>query len=172
MALGRRRILAWLIDCACILVWVAVTALIGVPLYLAGIIASTGMLRANLIGAFVMVVPVVIAAAWCESRSGSATPGKNALGLRVSLGRDDRRFPVAMVRNLLKIGLPWILGHAAVYALAATGDSSAGVPAGIWVLTAAAYLIPIVFVVSLLLGEGRTPYDRLTRTRVELRPER
>ena len=171
MRLGWRRILAWLIDWACILVWAAVTALIGIPLYLAGVTDSAGMLTANLVGALVVVVPVVAAAAWCESGNRTATPGKRACGLRLTYGRRRPQFSVALLRNCLKIGLPWILGHACVYALAAGADGgSSPVPIGVWILTIAAYLIPLVYIVSLFVADGRTPYDRITGTDVVLAP--
>lgn len=173
MRLGWRRILAWCIDWACILVWVAATAAVGIPLYLNGTITAVGMVAANLIGAFVMVVPVVLAAAFCESRTTSATPGKRALGLRLrtrSASAGPPRFRITLARNLIKIGLPWILGHAAVYAITADSSRAAAVPASVWALTAAAYLLPIVYIVSLFIGAGRTPYDRITGTQVDRSP--
>lgn len=170
MKLGWRRILAWLIDWACILPWIAVTGAIGIPLYLNGVTQTTGLLMANLVGALVMVVPVVVAAAWCESRSVSATPGKRALRLRVSAGARHSRFRVTVVRNLLKIGLPWILGHAGVYAIVASSQGSTSTPIGVWTLIAAAYAIPIIYVTSLFVAGGRTPYDRITGLNVELEP--
>lgn len=171
MRVGRRRVLAWLIDWACILAWVAVTAAIGVPLYLAGVIAPVGVLELNLVGACIMVMPVVIAAACFESRSVAATPGKRALGLRVLATSGRPRFLVALVRNLLKVGLPWLIGHAAVFAIVTSSAASDTVPAGVWMLTAAAYLIPVIWIVSLFVPGGRTPYDRITSTSVVPRPE-
>lgn len=170
MKLGWRRILAWLIDWACILPWIAVTAAVGIPLYLAGVIQTNGLLMANLVGALVMVVPVVVVAAWCESRSVSATPGKRALRLRVSDGSRQSRFRITVVRNLLKIGLPWTLGHAGVYAIVASSQGSTGTPTGVWILIAVAYAIPIIYVTSLFVAGGRTPYDRITGLNVELQP--
>ncbi|GAA4368761.1 hypothetical protein GCM10023152_06530 [Agromyces bauzanensis] len=37
---------------------------------------------------------------------------------------------------------------------------------GAWVLTAAAYVIPLVWIVSLFVAGGRTPYDRISGTMV------
>lgn len=162
--------MAWLIDWVCILPWIAVTAAIGIPLYLNGTIQPNGMLMANLIGALVMVAPVVVVAAWCESRRVSATPGKRALRLRVSAGSQQSRFRITLVRNLLKIGLPWILGHAGVYAIVATSQDSTGTPIGVWILIAVAYVIPIIYVASLFVSGGRAPYDRITGLSVELEP--
>jgi hypothetical protein len=168
---GRRRVLAWLIDWLCILVWVAATAAVGVPLYRAGVIASVGPVASNLIGAVVVVLPSVIAAAWFESRPIAATPGKHALGLVVRADAGRPLFRVALVRNVVKIGLPWLVGHAAVFTIVRSSTAATAVPIGGWVLTAAAYVIPGIWIVSLFVGDGHTPYDRITGTTVVHRPE-
>lgn len=175
MRLRWRRLLAWCIDWACILVWVAATAAVGIPLYLHGIISAAGMMTANLIGALVMVGPVVLAAAVCESRSSAATPGKRALGLRLvehSCPSRPPHFRTTLSRNLLKLGLPWLLGHAAVYAITFASAQATPVSPWVWALTVVAYALPIVYAVSLFVGEGRTPYDSITGTDVTRRAER
>jgi len=166
VGIGGRRVVAWLIDWACILGWVALTAAVGVPLYLAGITASAGLVTVNLVGAFVVVVPVVLGAAWFESRSVAATPGKRALGLvvRTDVGRPP--FRIALVRNVVKIGVPWLIGHAAVFAIVTSSATTGTVPFGVWVLTGVAYVIPLIWIVSLFVAGGRTPYDRISGTDV------
>jgi hypothetical protein len=159
--IGGRRLAAWLIDWMCILVWVALTAAIGVPLYLAGIIAPTGYGALNLIAALVVVVPVVVGAAWFESRSVAATPGKRVLRLRVRTAGGRAPFRVALLRNTLKIGVPWLIGHAAVFAIVASSGTTDPVPVWVWLLTGAAYLIPLIWIASLFIAGGRTPYDRI-----------
>ncbi|WP_136709104.1 RDD family protein [Agromyces sp. H66] len=171
MTLGVRRISAWLIDWACILGWVALTAAIGVPLYLAGVTSPMGVGTLNVISALVVVVPVVVGAAWFESRPRSATPGKRVLGLEVRTDAGRPRFPLALLRNALKIGVPWLIGHAAVFAITTSSADGGSVAVGVWVLVAAAYVIPIVWIVSLFVAGGRTPYDRLSGTTVERHEE-
>jgi hypothetical protein len=61
---------------------------------------------------------------------------------------------------VLKIALPWTIGHATVSGIVASSGTGA-VPMSIWVVTAIAYVLPLSYVVSLFLGTGRTPYDRL-----------
>jgi hypothetical protein len=161
-----RRITAWLIDWCCVLVWVAATAAVGVPLLLAGVIVTTNLVVLNLVGAIVVIVPVVVAAAWCESRPIGATPGKRVLGLVVRSGSTQLPYRVALLRNVLKLGVPWLIGHAAVYAIVSSSNASNEVPSGVWVLTGLAYLIPIVWIVSLFVGDRRTPYDRIGGTTV------
>lgn len=166
MRTGWRRVGAWLIDCACVLGWAGVTAIVGVPLYLAGLIRPTGTVALNVVGALVVVLPVVIAAAVFESRRGAATPGKRALRLRVSTSRGRPSFSQALLRNGLKIGLPWLLGHAAVFALISSGSTGAAPSAAADLALVLAYVLPIAYVICLFVGRGLTPYDRVAGTQV------
>lgn len=166
-----RRIVAWLIDCVCILAWVVVTAAVGVPLYHAGLIQPAGPVASNLIGAIVVVVPVVFAAAYLDSRDLPGTPGKRVLGLIVLSPTGRPTFPVAFLRDSLKIGVPWLIGHTASFAIVASSATTSSVPIRVWVLTGAAYAVPAIWVVSLFSPSGRTVYDRLSRTGVHRRAE-
>ena len=156
-----------MLDWLVILAWVGVTAAIGVPLYAAGVTAPIGPLALNVVSALVVVVPVVIGLAWAEAGGRQASPGKrwrrlsvvdSATEGRVTLGR-------ALWRNLLKIGLPWTIGHSAVIAIVATSKDGS-VPWSAWILTAAAYVLPLAYVASLFIRDGRAPYDRAAGTHV------
>jgi uncharacterized RDD family membrane protein YckC len=170
MRLGLRRVTAWLIDWACILGWVLVTLAVGLPLYLTGVTHESNAVELNIMAALIMVVPVAVAAAILESRPGGATPGKRVLRLRVRNHGDAVGFARALGRNGLKIALPWLLGHAAVYAIVLTARGDGSTPAWVWILTGAAYVLPIAYIVSLFVGRGRTLYDRLTGTEVVRAP--
>ncbi|HEX5205008.1 RDD family protein [Paractinoplanes rhizophilus] len=161
------RIVAWVVDWGCILVWVAITAAVGVPLFLAGVTDALGTVTLNLVAAAVVILPVTFWLARLESGARQATPGKRLRGLVVVTAADGSRagFGRALLRNTLKIAVPWLIGHAAVYAIVETGDSGA-VPIGVWVLTGASYVLPIGYLASLFVGTGRTPYDRLSGTAV------
>lgn len=156
------RIVAWLIDWCGVTVWAGLVAAIGVPLYRAGVLHALPDLAANVLSAVVLVVPVTVACAALETRRGG-TVGKRVMRLRVT---SDDGAPIgwsrALARNGLKIAVPWLVGHAAVYAI--TGTDAA--PGWAWVLTGAAYVLPVGWILSLFVGPGWTPYDRLTRTRV------
>lgn len=169
MRLSVRRILAWCLDWVCIVGWVAVTAAVGVPLYVIGLIRLSGTVQENIVGAAVIVVPVVVAAAVCESRSKPATPGKRVMHLQVRTASGRPSFLRALARNALKFGVPWLIGHAAVYGLS-SGTAEGTTSAGIWILTASAYAIPLVYVVSLFIAGGLTPYDRVCTTEVVATP--
>lgn len=139
-------------------------------MYLAGAIRPTSAVVLNVVGAVVVVVPVVIAAAAFESHTLAATPGKRALRLRVSTNRGTPSFLQALLRNGLKIGLPWLLGHAAVFALVASNSSGAAESMSADLALLLAYVLPIAYIVCLFVGRGLTPYDRVARTRVIARP--
>jgi uncharacterized RDD family membrane protein YckC len=158
------RLLAWLIDWLCVLGWVAVTAVVGVPLYLSGVTAAVGQVGLNVIATVVTVVPVVLWLSVSES-SRQATVGKRVRGLKVVDAATGApvSFARALVRNTLKIGVPWLIGHAAAIAIVGA-SAEASVPPQVWVLTAVAYVLPLSYVVSLFIGSGRTPYDFVART--------
>ena len=143
-------------------------AAVGVPLYLSGGLHRLDPLALNVVSAALVVVPVAVGLSVAESILGGATPGKRLFRLAV---RDAAtggivRFPKALLRNCLKVGLPWAIGHAAVIGIVAgaPGDPSPAVDA----LLVLAYALPIAYVVSLFPGSGLTPYDRAAATTVAL----
>ncbi|MFJ3407228.1 RDD family protein [Promicromonospora sp. NPDC090134] len=159
-----RRIVAWLVDWLCFLVWLAALAAIGIPLYLSGVTGEWSAATTNVVSALVTAVPLTIFLAVLESGTRQATVGKRVLGLKVVGARDGGRlsFASALLRNALKVAVPWTIGHAAAIGL--VGSSEVG--PGLMILTAAAYVLPVVYVVTLFVGEGRTPYDRAGGDRV------
>ncbi len=158
----RRRLLAGLIDLALMVGWALLIAAIGVPLYLAGLTRSAGPLGANLLGLALVVLPATIGLTILESGRYEATPGKLKIGLRVRRDPSGERISWrrSLLRNLLKLGLPWILGHFAAVSLAYGGGWDAQLGAVL------AMAVPLAYVVSLFVGEGRTVYDRLAGTMV------
>jgi hypothetical protein len=161
------RIVAWAVDWGSIVVWIAITAAVGVPLFLTGVTGALDTVTLNLVAAAVVVFPVTFWLARLESGARQATPGKRLRRLVVMTAADGSRSALgrALLRNTLKIAAPWLIGHAAVYAIVETGDSRA-VPIGVWWLTGGSYVLPIVYLASLFIGTGRTPYDRLSGTAV------
>ena len=165
--LPGNRLLAWLVDWVAILVWAALVAAVGVPLFLSGATRGIGTLTLNLISALLLVVPVTIALALQEGGRRHATIGKRVRCERVidvKSGQGVTFWP-ALARNAVKVALPWLIGHAAVYAIVESSKAGSVSP-GVWILTGAAYVLPIVYVVSLFVGSGRTPYDLVSGTRV------
>lgn len=161
------RILAVVIDWLFMCVWIALVAAVAVPLFLVGDTASLPPVAQNAVAALVTVVPITIALAVLESGPRQATPGKRARRLLVQDARTGNALPFrrALLRNTLKIALPWTIAHAAVYAIVgASGGPGASMPPGVEVVTAIAYVLPAVWLATLLIASGRTPYDRIART--------
>lgn len=178
-----RRTRAYLRDCLGYLGVAAALLPIGIPIALS--IESPG--TARLVGLVTSVIPPVIAAVWAaraESGTAAATWGKRREGLRVeglrveglrvemisgtpAEGVDGARripFPRALVRNLVKIAIPWQLGHAVAVG-AAFGDFETGAP-GTLVVTVVLYAYVIVLGCGVVLGSGHGMHDRLAGSRV------
>ena len=164
------RLLAWVIGWISILAWVALIAAAGVPLWLAGITGGLTVVALNIIATLFLVVPVTLMLAWFESSARQASIGKHLRRLLVVNSRTCVRvsYRRALVRNTMKIAVPWTIGHAAVFGIVASSAEGA-VPPWIWVATAFAYVLPAAYVASLFLGTGQTPYDRISGTSVTLR---
>ena len=159
-----QRIRAALVDLALILGWIVLVAAVGVPLYLTGVTAGLRPLQLNLVGAALVVVPVVAGLAATEGGRYEASPGKQWAGLRVRrLDGGRLRYGRSLLRNAVKVGLPWVVGHAAAIALATSTDP---VGADVWILTAVAYLLPLAYLVGALLDHGRAPYDVVAGSQV------
>ncbi|GAA4371678.1 hypothetical protein GCM10023166_21100 [Paeniglutamicibacter cryotolerans] len=159
--------MACLVDWLLVLGWVATTAAVGIPLFLSGVTRGLSVVALNLVATLVLVAPVTVGLAVLESGVREATIGKRARQLIVVNVTTGQRISMkrALLRNALKIALPWTIGHAAVYGIVRT-SMTGSVPPAIWVVTAIAYVLPIAYVVSLFIGSGRTPYDRISGTSV------
>jgi uncharacterized RDD family membrane protein YckC len=154
-----------LIDWFCILAWLAITAAVGVSLNLSGATRPVGALASNLVAALVTVVPATVVLSLLESSSREASVGKRTRHLRVVDAVTGSRvsFRRSILRNTLKIGVPWTIGHAAVFSIVQAGGS-VPVPVSVWLLTVVAYVLPIMYVAFLFVGQGRTPYDLISGT--------
>lgn len=119
------RIVATLIDVACMLPWIAVVAAAGSVLYVAGTIREVPDALGNLIGFGTLIVPITLAAAGFDGTSRHATPGKRALRLRLRSAGGGPGFTRALLRNAIKCAAPWELGHTAVFALVWVDDRPA-----------------------------------------------
>jgi uncharacterized RDD family membrane protein YckC len=158
----RSRLLAGLIDLGLVLGWVLLVAAVGVPLYLTGQTRGLGPLALNLVGLALVVLPATAALTAMECGRYEATPGKLKLGLRVRVDPTGERigWQRSLLRNLLKLGVPWSLGHLAAIAVASGGGLDAQIGAFV------SLAVPVAYVVSLFTGGGRTVYDRLAGTMV------
>ncbi|HQY99700.1 MAG TPA: RDD family protein [Propionicimonas sp.] len=156
---AKPRLLAGLIDLALALAWVVVVAAVGVLLYLNGMTTGVGPLVQNLVGLLCVVVPVTLGLTLAECGRYEATPGKLKFGLRVRTVAGERiTWPRSLLRNLLKLGLPWTLAHAGAIGVAYGGGWDAQLGASL------SLLVPVAYLASLFFGSGRTIYDHLAGT--------
>lgn len=155
--------MATLIDVACMLPWIGVVAAAGAVLWVTGVTHAVDPVVGNVVGFVTLIVPITVTASGFEGRNRHATPGKRALRLTVerSVG-GGAGFARSLVRNGIKYAVPWQLGHTAVFALFGT---TAAPPLWVTVVLVAAYAIPIVSLV-LMLVTGRALHDRVARTMV------
>src|SRR3954470_9422909 len=159
---GGARVVATLIDVVCMLPWIAVVAAAGAVLYVSGVTHEVDDVLSNAIGFVTLIVPITLAAAGFDGTARHATPGKRALRLRVESRSGGPGFARALTRNAIKYALPWELGHTAVFALV---GSTGGPPLWVTIVLIAAYAVPIVSLV-LMLVTGRALHDRVARTTV------
>ena len=86
---------------------------------------------------------------------------RTTAGTKLGYATGDRvTWPRSLLRNLLKLGLPWTLGHAGAVAVAYGGGWDAQLGAVL------SLLVPVAYLVSLFAGSGRTIYDHLAGTTV------
>jgi len=158
---------ATLIDWFCILAWLAITAAVGISLYFSGATRPMSQLASNLVAALVTVVPATVVLSLLESSPREASIGKRTRHLRVVDAVTGSRvsFRRSILRNTLKIGVPWTLGHAAVFAIVQAGGFGP-VPVSVWLLTVVAYVCRSCTSPPSFVGQGRTPYDLISGTAV------
>lgn len=159
---ARRRLLAGAVDLGLLLAWAVLVGLVAWALQSAGMLRGVGLLGLNLVGIAAVVLPATILLTALEAGRYEATPGKLTFGLRVRREPDGARISWgrSLLRNLLKLGLPWTLVHLATI----TASVAGGVVA--WIGAVLCVAVPLAYVASLLTGDGRTLYDHLAGTMV------
>lgn len=159
---AQGRFIAGLIDLGLMLAWALLVAGIALGLLYGGMLQGIGPLGLNLVGIAAVVLPATIGLTVLEAGRYEATPGKLKVGLRVRRDPGGERLTPArsFLRNLLKLGLPWMLLHLAVISATVGGGVAA------WVGALLSVAVPAAYVVSLFRGDGRTIYDHLAGTMV------
>lgn len=122
-------------------------------------------LQGQLFAFAILSGPVVLYFALMEAGPWRATIGKRLLGLEV-IGPGDARVSVirSLCRSALKF-LPWEAAHAAIWHSNVRPFIDPPPPLNLTIMLAA-QAVWLWFAVSLLVGTGRTPYDRIVRVRV------
>lgn len=156
--------MAGLLDLACMLAWIAVVVVIGVLLRWAGIVGPLSPLGFTVVGALTVVAPITVTLAMLEGGRYEASVGKQRFGLRVRRVEGPQLgFVRALVRNAVKIAVPGLFGHVAAVSLATTRGP---VGADLMLLIGVSLLVPVVYLVSLFVGDRRPPYDLLASSTV------
>ena len=155
-----RRIAAFIVDWLFLIAYAVVLVPFGVALSRAGV--DLGPWLNNALAFVLLIVPATIWLAAWERGGRGATPGKRLLKLRVIGRRPDASlgWTRSLARSALKLALPWELGHTAAFAFAA-GSDGLGVACAVL-----AYAVLFVYLGFAFVGSGRTPYDRITDSRV------
>lgn len=157
-----RRLLAFVVDYLVMAVWLALLTAAafatGAPDRL-GLETSGGRVIAHLTMFATVTAPVILGFAVMEASPLRGTPGKRILGLKVLRAEGGRAgFLRTLIRNGLKF-LPWEAAHIAIWY--APGQPFIDPPAAwnmaVWT---GALTVALIYVLSLFLGTGRTPYDR------------
>jgi uncharacterized RDD family membrane protein YckC len=164
--LALRRGRAYARDCLGYLVLPAAMLPVGIPLALQIQDPATARAVATVSSA----VPPLLAALWAaraESGARGATWGKRRERLVLA---GPTTFARALVRNAVKIALPWQLGHLVAIG-AASGDFEQS-PTASWgaattmAMTVVLYPLLLGLVGTVVLGSGRGLHDLLAGTRV------
>lgn len=162
--LATRRIIAWCVDWLVISLYA--TALIPLGLLVIEHSGRMSPVAGNVAAFALLVMPATIWMAAWERGSSAAPPGKRLLSLRVDPdGQPSSGWRRALTRNGIKIALPWELGHTAAFELANPHASTPAVAVGL-ACGITACLIVSAYLVMLFTGTGRTPYDRISNSRV------
>jgi uncharacterized RDD family membrane protein YckC len=160
----RSRLVAVGWDYLVIVAWLALLAVVFVPLYLAGVRPFDGLSTVG-IDLLISVLTVLPAGAYLtmgEAGRRQATWGKRRAGLVVTTTTGKRPGAARIVvRNAVKL-LPWQCGHMAVSRLAGGHEVVAAMP-----LLVAAYALAGVSIALLLVRRDRAAlHDVVVATRV------
>ncbi|MPZ52481.1 MAG: hypothetical protein GEU79_07075 [Acidimicrobiia bacterium] len=160
LAMARGK--AYALDCVAYLGIATATVPLGILAYRAGWGEQRGAVLA--MSAIPPVIATVLAArqesgpersTWGKRRQGLVVAGKRSI--QVGFGR-------ALLRNTIKIAIPWQIGHTLAVG-AAFGGFEDRDPTTI-VASVLTYVGLGVLIGSVLYGEGRGVHDRLAHTRV------
>ena len=131
------RLAAFALDAATYLIIPALLLPLGLLLIRRDVMLSS--VAVNAVGLALVIAPATAWATWREARPRGATPGKRLLRLGVIDESTDALVSArrSLARNVIKIAVPWELGH--TVALGYVSTASANVPVWLLVLAAISY---------------------------------
>jgi uncharacterized RDD family membrane protein YckC len=154
------RLTAFALDAVTYLIIPALLLPFGLLLIRHGVMLSSVVI--NAIGLVLVIAPATACASWREARPRGATPGKRLLRLGVLDETTEALVPASrsLARDMIRIALPWELGHTVALGYAYTAGSN--VPVWLW-LTAIIYGWLIINLILLIMSR-RPLHDRLAGT--------
>jgi uncharacterized RDD family membrane protein YckC len=160
-----RRVGAWLLDYLLIAAYLVVLTAVSLGLRASPVRAGFNSamsqpVEAELLGFFLLTLPVILYFAVCETSHWRATVGKRALRLAVV---DDKGARLTMRRAVLREAvrfLPWELSHALLWRIALSPDRGS-VSILVTVGFVLVYALVGLYLLTLFIGSHRTVYDRL-----------
>jgi uncharacterized RDD family membrane protein YckC len=165
------RIAAYLIDCAIILLYIAAITAISIFFSredLESAFTISDKIRGHAIAFFTLTLPVWFYFAAQESGSNRASFGKRLLRIRVGTRAGQKSsFTSIAFRNGLKF-LPWEVAHIAIWYVPERPFIDP-MPAINLAMCIGALFAATVYILSMFVGSGRTPYDYIARTFVTRR---
>ncbi len=163
------RVSAYLIDYATIVAYIGILTALSLLLLqeaLRPIVSIEEKLSGHAFAFVTLTLPVWLYFTVQESGSKHATIGKRLLKLEVTGSRSgNARFPSIALRNGVKL-LPWEFAHAAIWYVPERPFLDA-MPTANLAICMAAILASALYVLTIFVGDGRTPYDRISGTQVE-----
>jgi len=160
----RKRFSAFVYDCMILALLLFLTAALGIGLHLMiGPVRFSPWL-ADAFAFLVLILPVILYCAWAESSPRQATFGKRRAGLvvvSVTGGRLSRKR--ALLRSALKF-LPWQLAHSCLFRIPGWPSDPQDPSPLIWAGLILAQALVFLTLLTLTVGQRRTPYDRLSGT--------
>ena len=125
-------------------------------------------LHGQAISFFGATLPFALYFAFLESSRRQASLGKRLLGIQVTTLDGHRPgFGRALLRALVKF-IPWMIGHMVPNQLLPQilSGRNGPMPGWLWGACVVAAGGALLYLVTLFVGDGRTPYDRVAGTRV------
>lgn len=114
--------------------------------------------------AVVVLVPALAVLTWAEGGRYQGSPAKQLVGLRVRRADGSALgYPRALLRAVGRVAVPWLLGQAA-YLVWVGSAGQLGIDG--WIVTFSALGVPLLYLVSMLVDDQRTPYDLLAGSQV------
>lgn len=156
------RLAAFALDAATYLIIPALLLPVGLLLIRYGV--TLGAVAVNAIGLALLIAPATAWATWREARPRGATPGKRLLRLGVIDESTDALVSArrSLARNVIKIAVPWELGH--TVALGYVYTASTNVPVWLWVLTGIIYGWLLLNLILLIIPSRKPIHDRMAGT--------